>query len=731
MRHVRSYNRTMMEMHGALLAGVSLAMLLPLSPALAQTAAGQAGTAAAGSGNQVEEIVVTAQKRSERLQDVPIAVTALGAEALANAGVQGAADLAQTVPGLQYNTQIGGYGQPRIRGVGTAATGPGVENPVATYIDGVYYGAASGALFSMSDVSQVAVLKGPQGTLFGRNATGGLIQVTTKEPSQEFAADIEGTIGSKETVGTNVFVTGGLTDQIAGSAAFYLDNQNAGFGTNLATGEDVQTHRSYATRDKLLFEPDAETKFTLAVDYSQTHGTDPAIRTIGQVPFSPTTTPGGPWDIDLDTQPNIDTRQYGVSLTGQHDFDGVQALSITAYRNSALSAVFDGDQTPFDVVRVFINQRDEQVSQEFQLLSTDKGPFKWVVGLYYYSASDAYDPVKTALNLPTGKAATFLEADDELTSYAGFGQASYQFDEATQLTAGLRYTADQRSLIGSSTFVNAFGAFPTDTTGSKDFYKLTWRYALDHHFTEDLLGYVSINRGFKSGSYDPQAIPAVVLKPETLDAYEVGLKSDLFDHKVRFNVAGFYYDYTNVQVTQIVNNIEAVYNGSGATSYGLDFDLTAKPTSQLTLDGGLSLIHARYGNFPNAFESTPSPAGGNIVTLTGNATGKQLQVTPDYTFNLGGVYAIPSSIGEFDAAANYYFSGGWYSEPENRLRQPSYGVLDASVKWTSPDERYDVRLWGRNLTDQVYALQTNSVDSGDNRNAAPGRTFGLTAGLHF
>ena len=210
--------------------------------------------------SQVEEIVVTAQRRSERLQDVPIAMTALNAGALQDAGISDVSELAQAVPGLSFNTQLGGLGEPRIRGVGVASNGPGVENPVATYIDGVYYGSAASNLFGLSDVSQVAVLKGPQGTLFGRNATGGLIQVTTKEPSQKFSADVEGTVGTKETFGANIFVTGGLSERLAGSVAVNLDDRDEGFGKNLYTGLDVQTHHSVATRDKLLFQFDDDTK---------------------------------------------------------------------------------------------------------------------------------------------------------------------------------------------------------------------------------------------------------------------------------------------------------------------------------------------------------------------------------------------------------------------------------------------------------------------------------------
>ena len=194
------------------------------------TTPGSSRAAATSDTFQVQDIVVTAQRRSEKLQDVPIAVTALNQSALQSAGIQGVSELSKAVPGLVFNEQLGGQGEPRIRGVGVSANGPGLENPVAIYIDGVYYSSAAGALFALNDVAQVAVLKGPQGTLFGRNATGGLIQVTTKDPSHDLTLDLDGTVGTKKSYGGNLYVAGGLSDVLSAGLALNLDNQDDGFG---------------------------------------------------------------------------------------------------------------------------------------------------------------------------------------------------------------------------------------------------------------------------------------------------------------------------------------------------------------------------------------------------------------------------------------------------------------------------------------------------------------------
>ena len=540
-------------------------------------------------------------------------------------------------------------------------------------------------------------------------------------------------------MGTSLYVTGGLTNQVAGSAAFNLDNQYEGFGRDLVTGAEVQTHRSLATREKLLFRLDDQTEFLLSGDYSQRHSTDFADRVIGLQAFLGTPTPGSSFDVNLSVQPLDETRQYGISFTGDHDFGGVKLVSITAYRNTHFYADFDGDQGPLPYIAIALSERDEQISQEFQVLSTGDSRLKWQVGLFYYWASGLYDPVATSIAFPgTAPGQSILNAKNSLTSYAGFGQAVYDIDDATHITLGARYTIDKRSVVNSDIFsTDFFSAPPSGGTESRNFDAPSWRFSLDHHFSYDLLGYVSYNRGFKSGTFDPQTIPLEVLKPETLDAAELGIKSEALDQRLRLNAAAFYYSYKNIQVTQYSNSLELVYNGQGAKSYGLDADLTANVSRELSVVAGVSWIHARYGNFPDAFHTTPNPAcagfgcGGNSVDLTGNATGNKLQDTPTYTFNVGAQYHIPVPIADLTLATNYYFNDGYFSEPENRLRQPSYGVLDASLKWASPHGRYDARLWGKNLTDRVYAAQISAVDVGDSRVAAPGRLFGITAGAHF
>jgi iron complex outermembrane receptor protein len=691
--------------------------------------------AAAQDDGGVKDIVVTAQRRSENLQNVPVAVTALTPETLAVAGVTSTDDLKALTPGLNFNTNLGGFGQPRIRGVGTTATGPGIENPTATYIDNVYIGTSAGALFALNDVDQVAVLKGPQGTLFGRNATGGLIQVTTRAPSIEPHAEVQFGYGNYKTVNASGYVTGGITDTLAASITGLYENQADGFGKNLFNGQDIQTHREAAGRVKLQWKPDALTKVTLSGDYSQITAADPAIRTYGLTMFG-TPTPGGNRDIDLNVQPYLNSRQWGTSLTAERELGGVQLVSISAYRDSKFHVIFDADQLPINGLALDETQIDKQFSQELQLQSTGSGPFKWVAGAFYFHSIGRYDPIRTSgafLASPFFPLqAVDLYVDQRLDSYAGYAQGTYAIDDATNITAGLRFTSDHRKIVESQTLtVAGFPVPQAPVSEAKTFNKLTWRLAIDHRFSPDVMAYASYNRGFKSGSFAPDTFPIAVLEPETLDAFEVGLKTELFDRKVRFNVAAFYYDQKNLQVNQIVQGVLLVYNASGSTSYGIDADLQARVTSNFTINAGASYLHARYKTFLNAFELFPLPTGGNSFDQNGNATGNRLQNTPDSTINAGATYDIPTSSGKFTLAANFYHNSGYFADPQNRLRQAPYELVDASVSWVSPDGHMLIRVWSKNLTNSFYYQQTNPLNVGDNYVAAAPRTFGGTIGFKF
>jgi iron complex outermembrane receptor protein len=738
-----------------------------LTAAVPQLASAQAGQSQTADSSGVEEIIVTAQKRTESAQDVPIAITALGTDQLASAGVTSTLDLKAAVPALNITTGTGGIGLPRIRGIGATGQGPGIENPVAVYVDGVYYGASFGILQNFFDTDQVAVLKGPQGTLFGRNATGGLIQMSTLGPDFDWNGKAEIGYGNYDTVHSAAYVSGGLTDTVAISLSGQYDNQQDGFGKNLFTGNDIQTSKSWAGHAKLLWKPSELTKVTLSGDFNGRDAAAPAFRNfstnaLGQDVVQQIIAAGGnpERDIMADVDPVMHTRAWGTSLTLEQDLGGVSLKSITAYRHSTFDYNFDPDGTTARRIVVDNHLYDKQFTQEVNLVSEAGGPFKWVLGGFYMHGNAGNDGSRTTGLFTYGNNGYVEDYNSiKLDSFAGFAEGTYALGDSTHVIAGIRYTSDKRSLSAYDVSFN--GNVPpsglltvSDTINEgKTFKKVTWRLSIDHRFSPELLAYASYNRGFRSGTFITQSDPIVLLQPELVDAYEVGIKSDLFGRKVRFNLAGYYYDEKNIQVMQVISGAQTVYNADGAHIYGIDADLTWRVTSDLRLFGGLNWTHARYTDFDTAIISTPYPLpagftiptgqtclgtngspytqlGGNCL-LIGDASGNKLQNTPTFTASVGGSYDLHTGIGKFTLAGNYYYNSGFVGSPDERVKQKAYNTLDASLTWRSSNDNLFVRFWGKNITNEFYRTQIGATNSGDNGTYAAPRTYGVTAGFDF
>jgi len=695
-------------------------------------AAAQATTPAEPTSAQIEEVIVTAQRRSERLQDVPIAVTAIDGEALAAKGVTNTAEVFTTVPGLTF-TQVIGTATPRIRGIGTAIALGGNENSVATYVDGVYYASSASSIFALSNIAQIAVLKGPQGTLFGRNATGGLIQVTTREPDQTFSGNASASYGNHDTIGGALYVTGGVTPRLAADLAVYYNDQNDGFGRNLTTGAEVNKARDLAIRSKWLFDLGEETTLRLSGDYGRLRVAGPGRRsTDGSLPATGVPFHGDDFDTLSNANPFYRSEQGGGSAHLVHHFAGFDLVNTTAYRRATTHTLFDIDGTQAALGTSDIRFEERQISQELQVVSSGDGPLSWTLGAYYFRSRAGYANV--ILDLPPVRQ-TFA-TEQKVRSPAAYAQAAYKFDPVTSLTLGFRYSGETREFEGAGrilTKATGVTTLPPAVAGKLSVERPTWRIALDRRLSPDALVYVSYNRGFKSGGFNGATfLSAQPFKPETLDAYEVGLKSDLLDRRLRFNAAVFYYDYKNIQLTSFLSpGVVNILNATSAEIYGLDVDITAKPMERLTLTAGFSYLHSRFGAYPNAQVSSPLPAGGNRI-VSGSASGNTLPQTPDWTVDLGADYTIPLSSGSLLVSGHYFHSDGWYAEPDNRLRQSAYDILNASLTWRiGDDERVSLTAWGKNLTDEAYAATLQTQAPADVLVPAPGRTFGATVGYKF
>ena len=758
----------MIKIYSVTILGAAMVLSIAGTPGVAAdqglSGPGVASSDEAPSG-QLAEIVVTAQKRRENLQNVPIAVTAVSATDLEASGVSATTDLATVVPGLSFRDTYGQI-QPHLRGVGTTFAGPGQENAVAFYVDDVYYGSAVATALTLADVEQVSVLKGPQGTLFGRNANGGVIQVTTRDPSEDASGKISTSIDNYLTSVSNLYVTGRLTDSLSGNFAAQFTTQGNGWGRNIANGDAVhRTNHNVALRGKLLFKPDELTTIKLSADFvDRLDSNGPNFVTY---PGTISTFPGyqataNPWDVNSSITNRNKYTNGGISLSIDHDFTTFHLVSISAYRSDDLNTRFDPTATPTPANGIFISERTSQATQEIRLASSPGSNFSWAIGVFGFYGTGKDDPLGVTLNPAvtsypglSGGPAVFIDINSRETTKSGavYAQGTQMVLPDTHLTVGLRYTAERRTYTGAET-ENLYFAGPillSPPTAAPDmmipvapnqplppresFGKLTYRFALDHQLTPDALGYVSYNRGFKSGGYNTQNPTNAPYLPETVDAYEVGAKTEWLGHRLRINTAAFYNKYQDIQV-ETFTNVSFFQNGAAAHTYGLDLDVQAKPAPNFIVTGGIEWVEAKFTSFPGANFYTVLPSGGATPYLA-DAAGKYLPNAPIVTGDLSLDYIREYAGGQLDLNLTDSYSGRYFQEPDNHLSQPAYDLVNAALGWTAPGGRLAFKFWTKNVFNKAIIGQMSTNGFGGTNvdfNADysfPPRTYGISARYAF
>ncbi len=723
----------------ALATGIALGVS---AQAFAQDADPAPETAAAQSpAGGLEDIVITAQRRGQSLQNVPISVTALTAADVQRSGADNSLNLANLSPGLQMNTQRSTL-TPYLRGVGTQNGGVGEEGSIATYVDNVYVAMLAGANFALNNIERIEVLRGPQGTLFGRNATGGLIHVITRDPQFTPSLDVNLGYANYDTLSGNVYATTGLSDNVAIDFAGYYSNQRDGWGRNLTLGNDVNVRREWAIRSKLLIQATDALTIRISGDYNDRENDTGSTRTV--IPGATLIGGFGFQGTIYDTQSNlpldVSFNQWGVSLQADYDFGNTTLTSITAYRDGFQFNLFDQDASVLNLITAPLTEVTETFQQELLLVGST-GRLEYTLGAFFFYSNAAFDLFQLRSSVIP---AQNIDRFSEMTtySYAGFAQGTYRFNDRTSFTAGLRFTRDERERFGED-FAAAgspagAGTFLRDTNGNAfpnevSYNKLTWRFALDHRFSENVLGYGTISRGFKSGIFNLTNPYEPAVRPETLDAYEIGIKTDLFDRTFRFNLSGFYYDYKDIQLTRVDGGVTQLLNAATARIYGLDVEAIYSPrlsTGRLELRAALSYLNGEYLSFPGAPFTTRNPAGGN-TQVPGDASGNDTIRTPPLTLSLGVDYRRPIGNHEIGFNVSYYYNDGFYWEPDNRYRESSYNLLNALVSFSGPDDRWRVSAFMRNITNERYYSVASFGTFGDQ--AAPGapRTYGVSLGFRF
>ncbi|MEY2942153.1 MAG: hypothetical protein RLY97_167 [Pseudomonadota bacterium] len=739
----------------------------------------------------LSDIIVTAQRRNENLQDVPIAVTSVSATVAEKLGVNDLQTLPQLVPGFTFQRQASGS-TPFIRGVGSTSSFVGNEPSVAIFVDDVYVPTGNAAVFEFNTIENVEVLKGPQGTLFGRNATGGVIHVHTRTPSKTPTMDFNVSYGNFETVKAQAYVSAGLGSMVSASVAAFYTNQGKGWGRNITTGRPVQTNNSWGIQGKLLFQLGESTEFLLNGTHAnrrsdQGFATQQVQGFRGLGGFNPVTAGAGFYDSTTTRDQYADTDFTQVSGKLTTDLGFAKLVSITGYSRTKTFFDIDLDRIPTDILGGVVDNNARTFTQELQLLSGSDSKLKWIIGGFYLNDNSFFGLDASGLGVSgrfPGGYHQFVQSRQKTSSISGFAQASYELASALTITAGLRYTSDKRTeseggasiaLPSGSVFTLASGArlISGPFGSSKTFNAVTGRLSLDYKVNDDVLIYAAYNRGFKSGVYNLpgysvsslQPLPPV--NPEKLDAYTAGFKSEFFDHRLRLNAEAFYYKFSNIQVQNNVpppNAGTILVNAGKATIKGFEIDLSAKPVEHLTLTASLSYLDGKYTEFlggptffptgANAPITTPVvasctfastqtfnaagyPVGaGGAPAVQGfcNLSGSKTVNTPPFSSAISLLYTIPTGSGDFDIAASWSHSGNYFSEPHNLpfIKQPSYNVVNASLSWTDPDGHFKIKVWANNLTkEQYFSYLALGGTAGATGSPAAPRTYGATLGVHF
>lgn len=673
------------------------ALMLHSASALAQDAAAAPAVSAAEDDGA---IIVTAQKRSEALQNVPISIAAVSAEQLQRQSIEQVLDLPQAVPALRVN-YAGTFVLPTIRGVGSIVALPGLTQNIATYVDGYYVPTPSSSNYDLVSVQSVNVLKGPQGTLFGANATGGAIQIQTREPSYQTSGLIRFGVSSYDTVQSAFYGTTGLTDFAAVDLAASYEH-SSGYITNIVDDNDhVGEYHKYSLRTKLLLEPAEGVKFTLG--YERNYSNDPVSQLvvardgISKGSLSPTTIRSfdSPKRVALDNPGYARFKNQGFTLTSQFDLGFSTLTSYTQYRKDNVDQGLDYDATSAPINFSFWSVRDKTFTQEVNLTSNGSGPLQWVIGGFYLNYKDAYDYNTYAY--AAGVNVDVFESRNKTQSYAGFADVTYRLGEKFFLTGGIRYTEDKPEVAFILQAAGVTGA------GKTKFNNTSVRAVARYELTPRSNVYASYTQGYRSGGLPGSAFSTVPVEPETIDAFEVGYKTA--EGPLRLNAAAFYYNYKDVQVTTYgAGGQSQTVNAAKARIYGLDADLTYDVSDAFSVTLAGAYTNAKYKSFPNAIAShlDLSDPATYLTTFSRDVSGFAVERTPKFAGSIGANYAVPLAGGELKLSSNVFYTGSYFFTPNHQLKQPSYTLVNLKATWTDPSDHVDFSVFGKNITGEKY-----------------------------
>ncbi len=669
----------------------------------------------------LEEIVVTARKMKENLQTTPVAVTVVSSKTLDNLSITNIKEIENITPNLQATSGFSGSATAAnffIRGIGQedflSTTDPGV----AVFVDGVYMARTVGSAIDTADIERIEVLKGPQGTLFGKNTIGGAINITTAKPDKELRGFVEGTVGNLGRFDGRFMANAPISDKFFVKITGVTRN-NDGFDKRIVDGVMLGDDKTVGGSLQARWVPTEQLDIVLSTDFTHRRAhiaaqtnlavgpgglTDVYYFATGVDPldFTPVSDPVHQSSSGVRPTDNLDV--FGASLTVNYDFGDMALKSISAFRRMKADTGTDFDGTPLPINDQLVHQDEKQYSQEFQL-SQQTQKVKWVLGAFYMHEKTNeqienhfavfYLPPPFGYSAPVGTGPTSV-ANLKTNNFALFGQGSYYLTEKLSLTAGLRWTVEKKNILIVTPF--GLGSEPIHAPGDHTWRNLSPKFGIEYQASDDFMVYASVTRGFKSGSYNGRTDRSndfFPYGPEKVWSYEAGFKSEFADKRIRLNAAAFYTKYQGLQLSVAATDSRGlpyfpVENAGNVDIKGLEVELQARPVEALNVFANIGLTDENW---------TYIKSGASVTKDS------RLPFMSHFTGVIGGDYAVPvPSFGSLVLGANYSYRDAYFVSSDNSpyLKQGSFGLLDAHVAIEPENGTWQVRFWGKNLTNEKY-----------------------------
>ncbi len=750
---------------------IGVAALLSLAPVSARgqaadpKAPAQEDAPAEQAAAEIEDIVITVQCRETNLQTTAGAITALSEADLLSRSVEDVQDLGILSPSMDVSLYQG-EAQIYIRGIGYTGLIGGTDSSTAFHSNGVYLSRSSSAVPGFFDVDRVEILRGPQGTLYGRNATGGSVNVISKGPTDELKIDAMATLGNFDHYALFGAIGGPIAggDRVTARLAVRLEQRDGFTQARSASGSrrDIEDQRDVTARLSVRVRATDDLEFDLSGDYYEADdassiwlylgpgtGTNPFLRNYiaaeGGVPPNEKSR-----KIGSDVKPLNKPLIWGLTGRATWSLGEYTLTSLTGYRKTRPYNFNDLDVTISNAITQLRSEDHEQISEELQFVSPGGEDLEWIVGAYYFHETNdvrneyEFPFIDEMFALPSDPTCCRLRLDGRATTRASaiFGEANYDVTDRINLVLGGRYSWERRAGRNDVEFVNFLTPLFDNQADfePKTFSSFTPKFGVDFSVSEDLFAYASVSRGFKSGGFNIGSYQNDTFDPEKIWSYELGLKADLLDQRLRLNLAAFYYDYADLQVQDVEGNNTVVRNAANARIMGIELEGTALVTPALQIDLNATYLDAEFRNtcladpkFP-----LPLPESGCTEVNQQNLAGNQLPRAPKFKTSLGAQYTQQlGDLGELVFRSDYVHQARvYYSAFEvGDLSQKAHSWLKARVTYVHPDGHWTLAAFIDNATDErVISNATyiaDIVDSTITGNMAPPRTYGAQLQYEF